>query len=529
VSSVFCYHPAALAKRERFLSAGLVLLLLAVRAASFFRYRFDSDEPQHLHVAWGWTQGLIQYHDLFDNHAPLFHIVTSPFLAFFGERANILFYMRGVMIPIWLFVCAATFIIARRLYTPRIAAWSVLLLNLFPAFFLKSIEYRTDNLWVGLWMAAFLVLTGGTLTKRRMFAVGLLLGTATCVSLKTSLLLASLLLAGVAMWWFTVRPRSWRNAALIVLPALLGLVIVPSIVAITFARLGAWPDLLYCNFTFNELISKSRPHAATIRLFYPIALAVSFYAARRLSFLAVLSMFYISTLVCWWPLISSRDFLAILPIFAIVLTAWLDRMPLRAPALAAIALLALFELGRETHWLKNETRELTTMMDQVLHLTRPGEPLMDYKGETIYRWRPYYFILEAIGRAELKQGVIPDTIARDMINVQCHVAQADGAFWPRDARQFLLKHYIDVGRLRAAGNVIEQPGDFEVAVPGIYVIIGKNGQAHGTLDGAPYRDAIELAPGIHHFDRATDEQVVWLWAPAYQRGFSPFHLRDRDF
>jgi len=205
------------------------------------------------------------------------------------------------MIPIWLFVCAATFIIARRFYTPRIAAWSVLLLNLFPAFFLKSIEYRTDNLWVGFWMAAFLVLTGGALTKRRMFAVGLLLGLATCVSLKTSLLLVSLLLAGIALWCFTVRPRSWRNAALIILPALLGLVIVPSIVAIAFARLGAWPELLYCNFTFNELISKSRPHAATIRLFYPIALAAIFYVARRLSFLAVLSLFYTATLVARLP------------------------------------------------------------------------------------------------------------------------------------------------------------------------------------------------------------------------------------
>jgi hypothetical protein len=464
-------------------------------------------------VAWGWTQGLIQYRDLFDNHAPLFHIVTSPFLAFFGERANILFYMRGVMIPIWLFVCAATFIIARRLYSPRIAAWSVLILNLFPPFFLKSIEYRTDNLWVGLWMAALLAMSGGA-----MFIGGLLLGAAACVSLKTALLVITLLLAAAPRW------REWRRA----IPAAGGFVVMPSIVAIAFVKLGAWPDLVYCNITFNKLVSETRPYQTLYRVLFIPALFLIYYFVRR-NFFLLMSLIYTVTLSCWWSLISPRDLLAILPIYAIVAAAWIDDKRFRAPALAATALISFVVIGYDTKWLKNETREFTTMIDQVLHLTKPGEPLMDYKGETIYRWRPYYFILETIGRAELKQGAIPDTIARDMINVQCHVAQADGAFWPPAAKQFLLKHYIDVGRLRAAGNVIELHGDFEVAVPGIYVIINKNGQARGTLDGAPYRDAIELAPGMHHFDRAMDEDVAWLWAPAYQRGFSPFHLRDRDF
>ena len=41
--------------------------------------------------------------------------------------------------------------------------------------------------------------------------------------------------------------------------------------------------------------------------------------------------------------------------------------------------------------------------------------------------------------------------------------------------------------------------------------------------------AVPLAPGIHHFARVTDERIVWLWAPAFERGFTPFHLRDVDF
>jgi len=531
-----------MSRTERFLAGGLALLLLLARGAAFFRYRFDSDEPQHLHVAWGWTQGLVQYRDLFDNHAPLFHLVTAPWLALFGERANILFYMRALMIPIWIFVAAVTWIVAKRFSSTRVAIWSVLILHLFPTFFLKSIEYRTDNLWLGLWMAALLVLTGGELTTPRMFATGLILGTSACVSLKTTLLVITLLLASTTTWILSNKTREWRDALRVVIPALLGLIIVPALIAGAFVKLGAWPDLIYCNFTFNELVSKTRAHSQFVRVIYLPVLILMIYAlgeraakidfdraARWRFFIFTFALFFMLTLACWWILISARDLLAVLPLCAMIIALWVDGQPFRTPALAAWTLLCLFGLGHYSEWLKNDTREFTTMMDQVLGLTRPGEPLMDYKGETIYRRRPYYFIFEAIGRAELKHGLIPDTIKSDMIKARCHVAQADGRFWPPRAKDFLAEHFIDVGRLRVSGNVIPESGAFETAIAGRYVIIDKHGIAAGTLDGAPYHGAVDLAPGMHHFTRATDERVAWLWAPAFERGYSPFHLRDLDF
>src|SRR5207302_2347609 len=131
---------------------------VAMRALAFPRYRFDSDEPQHLHVAWAWTAGLLQYRDVFDNHAPLFHMAAAPLLRILGERPDILLYMRAPMLVLWIIVSVVTFAIARRLYDARIAMWSVLLLNVLPPFFLKSIEFRTDNLWNGFWMVAVAVL-----------------------------------------------------------------------------------------------------------------------------------------------------------------------------------------------------------------------------------------------------------------------------------------------------------------------------------------------------------------------------------
>src|SRR5436305_15230073 len=112
-----------ISRSERLLAMAIAAVTLAMRAVAFFHYRFDSDEPQHLHVAWGWTAGLLQYRDLFDNHAPLFHMLTAPLLALVGERPTVLFYMRLPMLLLWAVVLASTFIIARRLYDARVAAW----------------------------------------------------------------------------------------------------------------------------------------------------------------------------------------------------------------------------------------------------------------------------------------------------------------------------------------------------------------------------------------------------------------------
>ena len=52
-------------------------------------------------IAWGWTAGLVQYRDIFDNHSPLFHLATAPLLALAGERPDILFTMRAPMLVRW--------------------------------------------------------------------------------------------------------------------------------------------------------------------------------------------------------------------------------------------------------------------------------------------------------------------------------------------------------------------------------------------------------------------------------------------
>ena len=90
---------------EFVLAAVLFTLLVALSIANVLHRNFNSDEPQHAHVIWGWTHGLVQYRDLFDNHMPLFHLLFAPLFALIGERATILFWMRFLLLPAY-FVAA---------------------------------------------------------------------------------------------------------------------------------------------------------------------------------------------------------------------------------------------------------------------------------------------------------------------------------------------------------------------------------------------------------------------------------------
>jgi hypothetical protein len=251
-------------------------------------------------------------------------------------------------------------------------------------------------------------------------------------------------------------------------------------------------------------------------------------AANARVFFAVATAIFFATLFSFWVLISPRDFLPFLPFVAIFIAAAMARKPYFVPAFVTLAIVSFLGIGYYTAWLSNRTREFITMENQLMHLTRPGDLVMDYKGETIYRRRASYFILEYITRNAIAQGILSDTVPEDLVRMRCHVAQADGSQWPDRARNFMHTYFIDLGRLRASGQWLRSDGAFTIAIPGEYVVITRNGDASGVLDGTPYRGARALTAGIHIF-AGRRERLACLWAPAYARGFSPFHPRDLDF
>jgi hypothetical protein len=525
--------------RERLTIALLALTSALLRAVAFFRYRFDSDEPQHLHVAWGWTAGLLQYRDVFDNHAPLFHIVTAPILKLVGERDDVLLYMRAPMLIPFAIVVGATYILGTRLYSRRVGAWSAVILSLVPAFFLKSLEYRTDNLWNALWFLSLAVLTGGDPTFARMFIAGLLLGCAFATSMKTTLLVLTLAAAAV-MTLVAFR----RGRMHVIWPIAIGIPVVPAIIVAYFAHRGALGNLVYCVIDFNELLVRMRPPlsiwlprvlwipliAIAVRIAWRYRPQTDDPAARWRFFFAFGSAFFVITLIGFWILVSPRDLLPCLSFFVIFAVAFVERHAnYRLGVYLGASLFFIVLIAHYTQGFANGTREDITMMHQVLRLSRPGEPIMDLKGETVYRPRPFYFIFEYITRNAMERGLIRDTIPEDVIRRQCHVAQADGEFFPPRGRAFLNANFLDMGRLRAAGKWIDVHTSFTIAVPGWYVIVNRRGEVHGMLDGVSYSGPRYLAAGSHVFVTESADRLACLWAPAFQRGFSPFRLEDRDF
>jgi hypothetical protein len=515
-----------LSKLERLLLWLTLAAALVLRALAYFRYRFDSDEQQHLHVTWGWTAGEVQYRDLFDNHAPLFHMVTAPILAMFGERADILLWMRAPMLLLFGIVVWATWDLGRRLYDDRVAAWAVALLILFPPFFLKSLEFRTDNLWNAFWMLALV----GLVREWRPFAIGFVLGCAGATSPKTSVLVIAL--AGAALILRLFRGARWSARWI---EAALGFVIVPGALAIYFAAAGAMDELAYCLFTFNGRVALMREHLWIGRAIFPFTAAALAYAAWRMRgvedrwrwYLAVAMGVFTVTLAGFWPLISPRDFLPMMPLVAIFAAAALTRARRAVVAISTTVAVFTGALYYYADRFENNTDWHVTMMDQALRLTRPGERLIDIKGETIYRERPFYYAMEIVTRSQMAQGIIPDTIAQDVVRTRTYAAQADGPMWPPAGRAWLSDHFVNLGRLRAAGQWVKLDGTFTIGVPGEYVVLNDRGEARGVLDGTPYTGARVLDAGAHRFEG--EQGVCVVWAPAFRRGHSPFHLRDLEF
>jgi hypothetical protein len=262
------------------MAVSLMLILLGLKWADIFGYRYDSDETQHLHVVWGWTRDLVQYRDLFDNHMPLFHLAFAPILGWIGAHSMTVTWMRLAQFPIFLLAAWATFRIGTLLFDRRVGLWAMILAAFWGDIFFYSIEFRPDNLWALCWLLSLIELLDGHLSPRRALRAGLIFGFAIGVSLKSSLLLANLILAALLTFCFSIRKhrgtwrRVWRFAAAFGFSALL----VPGTIAVAFAVAGDWSRFYYCVWLHNLL-----PH---------------FHAQHRQPWWNLVSP---ARSQCWWP------------------------------------------------------------------------------------------------------------------------------------------------------------------------------------------------------------------------------------
>ena len=547
--------PDSTAARSR---RGLLLsgfaLLLALRVLFAFTLQVDSDEPQHLHVVWAWTQGLLPYRDVFDNHTPLFQLLMAPLLALLGERADIVPLMRLAMIPFYALALWAGWRIGCALWSRRTAALAMLLTALFPFYFVLSAQFRTDDLWSPLWVLSVLVGVTGTPGMRRMALSGLLAGLALAVSLKTTVLLiaaAAALALVLTIWRLGGRhldaAAMARGALAFVLAAALPL----AAFAAFFVAEGAWAQTWYCTVQHNivpglgdwsghRLAHDLRLSAFPLLLL--LATGVSWRTLRRTadperwlrrSVVLACAVLYVGALVSYWPLVPAQDLLPVTPMLMLGLVALVERdHGARAASTPRrllpfwVLLFLLLDLGvilaLRPPW-RDRAVVQETHLAAVLRLTRPDDDVMDAKGESIYRMRPIYWAFENITQQRMRLGLIPDDVAAGLIRTGTPLV--DDYRMPAGAQAFIDANYLatGIGRLRVAGLLLDAPQAgapvrFRVNVPQTYVLVAATGTATGVLDGTELDGPRRLAAGTHVLAVSRPGRYALVWAPAMARG-----------
>jgi hypothetical protein len=448
----------------------------------------------------------------------------------------------------------------RCVFSPRIALWTTVLAGLVPPFYLNSIEFRPDQLWTLVWILILLVLTTGPLTAKRMWLAGLLCGLSFSVSMKTTLYLIALVqasLGALIVHWtaggFLVRwPRVLRCTA----AWLAGIAIVPGLVVLYFDHRGALADMHYCVITHNVLPGASAHMfsggAIKTWLLGGIGAVIGGYVVAhlkrpiqvraRLAFLFFAPYMYLTTLVAVWPVLTLEDYLPFYPAMALTLAPalwWLTRRFVRNdrfPIGAALATVELVGILITDSPFQDQTVDKIGMVADTLKLTDPSDYVMDSKGETIYRQRPYRFVLESLTKHRLGQGILKDTIARELVDKR--VPLATTMRMPHRSRDFIKNNYVPIAfRLFVLGKVLRDqksapgaPCNFEVHVPSRYTLATADGMPTGQLDGTPFTGPRELAIGKHTYvPDGNPGKVVLVWASAIERGYSPFAKIKKDY
>jgi hypothetical protein len=526
--------------------------LVALRIAYAFVYRVDSDEPQHLHVVWGWSHGMLPYRDLFDNHSPLFQMLCSPLMRVLGEHAWIVVPMRLAMLPLYLADLWLIYLIGSALYSRRWGVWMALIAGSVPIFFLTSTEFRPDDLWTLLWLTTVWLAVSGPMRGRRAFLFGLTIGACFGVSMKTSLLLAAIGAGATGLLVLDFLSPSKPKLGTMVKPAavmLAGLIIVPALLTGFFAAHGALHQMVYCVFRHNAApgLGKWRKpgfHLLLFPLSAPVLLGLGrLYslsagadkrkgAGRALILMTCGAYYFLLRGYC--PLVTAQDYLPILPLVVLTVMPLIFRSltlmggprQMMIPALGMLCLLCdgAF-IWKSQSPRDNEMAVFEEGLAISLRLTNPDDLVMDGKGETIFRNRPTYWVFEGATLRRIELGLIPDDVKEKMI--QTHTCVAVNHRLRPDDRKWLEANFLEgESKIWVAGKSLGSAHAkmaFHTDIGGTYSIVSDSGTLTGNIDGTPLAEFEEIPPGDHRLKIATGSgNIALVWTQALDRGFNPF-------
>ena len=549
----------AISRNELTFALIIVGLSCAVRILYSLHYQLDTDEPQHLHVIWGWYHGLLQYRDIFDNHMPLFHILLSPLFSAIGERPTLMIWMRLAMLPLFAVIIFCIYVIGASVFSKRVGLWAAVWTTVFPKMSLLFIQFRTDILWALCWFSCIAILVSGRLTIRRSAVAGLFAGLTFATSLKTSFLAVALAASIVATILITRKSYHWADqTSQLIRKAcafIVCLLIPPAVLVAYFYARGAADSMYYCvvahnlvsehEISFRHLISMSI--AASVSLVCLAGLKrfkTSDAKSVRKTFIVLLAGFSFATLQLW-PVVTHQDYVVIVPALLVVVTALIEFAQVSvlkhrsfSPLRQLFPVIMAIQLGMMVifaPWHSALTYNLQQWRD-VLRLTDPDQTVMDLKGELIFRPRPYYYVVETFTSKRINQGLLKDDIPEHMLAsgtfVANHPMHWEGRM-PARTGEFIKRNYISVGTLLVAGKVLERTPatdriEFEIELPAQYSLVSASGPATGLLDNEPVGQTFLLKPGRHFYQPLTTEtKFALVWSQALERGFWPVEIVKR--
>lgn len=483
---------------------------------------FENDELQHLHVVWSWTRGLTQYKDIFDNHTPLYHLVTAGLVSLLGLKASPDFVTQARLLSLPVF--AATLAVAYRLLKnafslePEEALTAACLLGLTSPFL--AFGARPEPLWIFFFFSSLLVLSREKLGLKEGFYAGLINGAGAMVSMKTLvLLLPAQLLALVASGLL----RKERRVGYKFLSGLAaGLPAVPLLVAAYFNSRDAFKELVYYTISYNT--SGAPFHlSATAAVKAALYASAVFFALKYLSRRAGReALFYAASglllglLFLLYPIMESQTVLPLRLLLYGAAAALLVKYGGRAlPAgrrtaglLAFFAAVLAFQLWN-TKALTDVNAGKKAYIGRILQLAGPGDGdyVMDAKGESIFGRRPFYYGLELLAQRRMAAGQLSDTIPAAMKRTATKLLLLwyPGRFTPADM-EFFQANYVPLPppycELWAAGKTVTpgpagRPAFFDLEIPADYAAACSGGGAF-SIDGKPYHGKpVRLDSGRH--------------------------------
>jgi hypothetical protein len=492
----------------------LITVALVVRVAFIVFARLDSDEPQHLHVAWAWSRGLVQYRDVFDNHFPLLHLLFAPLMMVVPESSSVFLIARLAIAPFAIACSLLLYAGGRRIIGDRAAIVAAIAFSVMPPWLPKSVELRNDTLWIFFWLAALVLIT-----RSRPVLAGIAAGLCLLASVK----LLPLLLAH-ALTLFAQR-SALSSRAIVRFAA--GAAIPLGVVGLFFLARGALDDMLYATLSYNVALPvHPGRRLGGVLAFMAVAPALALRGPRDVTHahplvrhLALFALWYVLVLLCFWPLLTPRDFLPLVPLAALAIAAL--RITARASVQALVVISAILaSLWHAEPWKSNGVSR-HAIVDAAVRLTGPDDVVFDLKGDSIFRRRAVFTIYEAVGRALTRKGVIADRGPEEIAAAGCCVAIADVSYIPSRTRAFLNEHFVDAGAMRVCGTRVPATR-FTIAVPQTYAVRAAN-PSRLTIDGVPYRGPRFLAAGEHTASEPVT--VVWWRANLECGGSTPPHSK----